>query len=134
MGTPATTPGAPALTDSTDEPIDAMDLIDDDASSDSEDAHAAAAETVDQGIGARAERSDPIIDSSTAAPSESTPEETHAAVEASSALEAPATSSGQTSSTLPEPQGRPEQSRGTTSSGETPSTGSGQAVPDPDAQ
>jgi hypothetical protein len=143
MGTPATTPGAPALTDSTDEPIDAMDLMDDEASSERDDAHAAAAETVDQGIGAqRTERPDPVVDSSTAAPSDATPDETHGAAEASSSLrepqlpdqdratanpeQAPSAGSDEASSTLREPQGRPEHSRGTTSSGET--------VPDPDAQ
>ena len=149
MGTPATTPGAPALTDSTAEPIDAMDLMDEESSSEPEDAHAAAAETVDRGISARAERSDPVVDSNTAAPSETTPEQPHAAAEAASALEAPSTlrpleSLGVAPSLVEgrEPQGRPELSPGTTSSdetastgsGPTPSTGSAQAVPDPDAQ
>ena len=166
MGTPGTTPDAPALTDST-EQMDAMDRMDDDGSPESEEAHTVAAETVDQVLSAQAERSDPVVDSSAAAPIDTTPEPSHGAAEASSALRAPqvrpepgresassedaasasseqapsagteqaasadsgqspSPSSGQTPSTLREPQGRPEQRRGTTSSEEP--------VSDPDAQ
>ena len=50
MGTPGTTLDASALTDST-EQMDAMDRMDDDGSPESEEAHAVAAETVNQGLG-----------------------------------------------------------------------------------
>ena len=55
MGTPGTTLDASALTDST-EQMDAMDRMDDDGSPESEEADTVAAETVDQALGAQAER------------------------------------------------------------------------------
>ena len=67
MGTPETTPDASALTDST-EQMDAMDRMDDDGSPESEEAHDVAAERVEQAVEAQAERADPVLDSSAAAP------------------------------------------------------------------
>ena len=57
MGDAGTTLDASAPTDST-EQMDAMDRMDDDGSPESEEAHAVAAETVDQALAAPAERSD----------------------------------------------------------------------------
>ena len=66
-GRAGTTLDASALTDST-EQMDAMDRMDDDGSPESEEAHAVAAETVDQALGAgRTLR--PVVESSAARPS-----------------------------------------------------------------
>jgi hypothetical protein len=93
MGTPGATPDASALTDST-EQMDAMDRMDDDGAPESEDAHAVAAERVDQASGAPFERADSLVDSSVAPPTETTPEPSQGAAEASSASSQQASPAG----------------------------------------
>jgi hypothetical protein len=131
-------PDTPALADST-EQMDAMDRMDDDGSPESEEAHAVAAESVDQASSPQAERSDPAVDSSVgpltdAAPSEHIPPAgtDQSASASSEKVPSPGTgsaaspSSGTTASTLPKSQGGLEPNPGTTSSA--------QSVSDPDAQ
>jgi hypothetical protein len=138
IGTPGAPPDTPALADST-EQMDAMDRMDDDGSPESEEAHAVAAESVDQASSPQAERSDPAVDSSVdpltdAAPSQHIPSAgtDQSASASSEQVPSPGTDSaaspgsGTTASTLPESQGGLEPNPGTTSSA--------QSVSDPDAQ
>ena len=127
MGTPGTTLEASALPEST-EQIDAMDRMEDEGSTESEEAHTVAAETVDQALGAQAEPADPVVDDSSAAVSTAAvPEPADDAAQGRLPLR-PLESLGVAPSQVEgrESQSRPEEDRTTTSSG--------QAVPDPDAQ
>jgi hypothetical protein len=142
MGTAGTTLEPSALTDST-EQMDAMDRMEDEGSPEPEEAQTVAAETVDGGLGAQADTSEPVVDDSSAAVSTATVPEPAQDAEDPLALR-PLESLGVAPSQVEgrDPQDRPEGNRGTTSSGQAPSTSSGQApstssgqaVPDPDAQ
>jgi hypothetical protein len=88
IGTPGTPSDAAAAADST-EQMDAMDRMDDDGSPESEDAHAAAAESLDQSVSAQAEHVDPVVDSSATPSTQIAPEPTHSTTVASASSSAP---------------------------------------------
>jgi hypothetical protein len=135
LGSPGTTLEASALTDST-EQIDAMDRMEDEGSTESEEADTVAAETVDQALGAQTDPSDHVVDDSSAAVSTAAvPEPADDAAQGRLPLR-PLESLGVAPNQVEgrESQGGPEEDRETPSSGQAPSTSSGQAVPDPDAQ